>query len=681
MAGSTPVPYDPPPPDPADAAALLDAARASLWGPETTPVSETTRLGRAALQAARASGQGVLEAVAHFYALNHEIRRAAPAQAAQMLDAAIRRCRELHAPHAVNLLQLTRVTRLQRECRFVEAAQLISAVLEDTEGLHPAEIVLARVRDANICKALGRYDELFESSHRTLAEADQSRYAYTMAVARVNHGAALTETALDPQGALPPLQQAHELLLPRPVTVSWVVGLGNRIQALYMLGRYDEAYAAFTEGFAKPGALAMAPHAQAQTVLALIGVGRLDEAERWLGPERADAVTSMDVNELMHNRASRMRLLCAQRRFAEARDYAQATLEHTDPVNRDPTYVLAFHDLTRQACLGLGDAEGALRAAVASRKACRPVVRMSARARFLVDQLNAGLTGADALRPIDLSQLDALQRAVQARESEPDGDLRALAPAHGPAASLPPFVAYVAHELRNPIGGVVGMAELLMRTDLDERQRRFVKLMAGSADTLLLLVNDLLDLAKLESGRFEFKPSVTDVGPWLQDTVAPFVEQAGLKALALHTALDANVPAQLVFDGLRLRQVVANLLSNALKFTRQGQVDVSLRLLHMDAERRATVRLEVRDTGSGIPQAALGRLFQDFVQAHAGIAHTHGGTGLGLALCRQLVQRQGGRIGAESEEGVGSCFWFEITFEQPQPAGAAAGESAAPCAS
>ena len=229
---------------------------------------------------------------------------------------------------------------------------------------------------------------------------------------------------------------------------------------------------------------------------------------------------------------------------------------------------------------------------------------------------------------------------------------------------MPRFLAHVVHELRNPIGGMMGLSSLLLMSKLDDKQRRHTSAMQSSAHTLLQLVNDVLDLARLESGQFSLNPGPFELAPWLQEGLAPTVATGQLKGVAVSGQIDPALPARLVGDAMRLRQVLCNFLTNALKFTSTGSIQVRLRQAGIAPAGQVLLRLEVEDTGKGIATEALGRLFQEFVQADDTIARDHGGTGLGLALCRQLAERMGGQVGASSQPGMGSVFWLEVCLPQ-----------------
>lgn len=234
---------------------------------------------------------------------------------------------------------------------------------------------------------------------------------------------------------------------------------------------------------------------------------------------------------------------------------------------------------------------------------------------------------------------------------------------HGEQNPQPPnaatrLLAHVSHEMRNPLHGVLGMISLLQMSKLDPDQRRQLELADASARMALALCNDLLDLAKLDSSRLEIHVSPGDVRALLAQVVQTWSPQAQFKGLVLLCEADPSLPARLLFDRLRVQQVLVNLLANAVKFTRRGQVLLTAQwLIGADGGR---LRVEVRDTGIGITSQERDRLFQEFSQASSSVAAEFGGSGLGLALCRKLVVAMGGQIDVTSEAGRGSCFWFEL---------------------
>ncbi|MCA0243637.1 MAG: hypothetical protein LCI02_22595 [Proteobacteria bacterium] len=662
-----------------DAAGWLELARGQFFRGEGGADSDMARYGRAAAAAAQASGDVESEALAQFYIWHRAIVTATASDGERLLDAAVQQCRKLGVPRGLKLLRIARLGWLFAACRFVELDQLATRLLSDSDDLHPIERTQAMQYLAHTHLDLGRYDDFFALAEQSLTLADQTDNRYARAAVRINLAAALCEIALDPEAALALLEPVRELMLLDPIAPAWIVGLQNRVFALDMLGRHEEAYQAWETDMARPGAQALASRMPLLAALALLCVGRFDEAERALGGEPQDSNTRLRLQRLRNYRVYRLRALCGQQRWVEARDYARDCLDTADVMHLTPLHEMRLLDGLREACAALGDMPGALDAAIAARKACLPAVKRSSRARYLVEHLRAGRPGAETLRPIDLQRIEAMERAAESRYHHDIGQIaelkrqaQAAADADaGAAAKVPPFLAHVVHELRNPIGGVMGMAELLMRSPLDAKQRRFVEILRGSADTLLLLVNDVLDLAKLEVGRFQFQPTPVALEPWLRAAVEPYIVQAQLKSLALDWTLAPTLPAQLVFDELRLRQVLANLLSNAVKFTRTGRIDVAVGGAPGATPEHWRLRVEVRDTGRGIAPDAQARLFQEFVQADAGIGKAFGGTGLGLALCKQLVERQGGRIGVDSVPDQGSTFWFELELPVHPPASGA----------
>jgi CheY-like chemotaxis protein len=220
----------------------------------------------------------------------------------------------------------------------------------------------------------------------------------------------------------------------------------------------------------------------------------------------------------------------------------------------------------------------------------------------------------------------------------------------------------MSHELRTPLNAIIGMTELLERTRLDERQRGYVARVNDSAEALLAIINSILDLSKIEAGKLEIEVREFELEAVVGSVADVLGQQARLKALALHTYVDPMIPAVLRGDPDRLRQVLLNLVGNAIKFTERGQVVVRALPLEFTA-RHATIRFEIQDTGVGIPADAVPNLFQPFVQADSSMSRRFGGTGLGLSISKHLVELMEGEIGIQSQVAAGSLFWFTVRAE------------------
>ena len=271
-------------------------------------------------------------------------------------------------------------------------------------------------------------------------------------------------------------------------------------------------------------------------------------------------------------------------------------------------------------------------------------------------------THARRMAALDQMQKD-LEREKAARKKTEKDLIRVSKNAEQAMKIKDEFLANMSHEIRNPMNGIIGMMHVLKESHLTEDQLKYADIVYNSAQALLVIVNDILDLSKIEAGKLELDIRPFDLEIGIRDMVSLPELQARQKGIAFSSHIDPQVPRLLKGDIGRLRQIILNLIGNAVKFTESGSVSLAV-TLNFDEADRAGLHFSVEDTGIGIKDAKINRIFESFNQADVSTTKHFGGTGLGLSISRLLVEKMGGRIGVESVELVGSTFWFDLVFEK-----------------
>lgn len=613
------------------------------------------------MQAARAAGDAEAEAFGlALQALTRAARRGHESAAAlhELIASTRQRCEQLGCEPAAWLCDDAQARIEITANQLDEAHGRLQANLQ-RPGRNGRERYVTVLAMQRLAEHRGDFDEALRQSYALIELARGLGRPQLLTYAKFKL-ACLQLNLLDLEHGMPLHDEAQAAFEAAGITAMRSSNLNSQVLSNHFRRTPQAGYAVLQAWLALPEARdPNLRHMMATPIaLAYIGVGQLDEAEAAL--EAGEPMLEREWPDQVCMRIwVRGHLRCAQGRHAEARDMCQRFLdsgERTSPAN-----LLQLHSVIAQAREALGDFQGALLATRQAMAAMAPMVGNSTRAHYQSIQIERQLAGAPATPERDAQRLEALQRAVENEERETQRRIeesRAPAPAAAPDPQRR-FVAQVSHEMRSQLNGLLGMTSLLMMSELDERQSRYVSLARSSAQNLLELANDILDLAKLEAGRFELELKYFSLRELLAEVVGLFEGAAQAKGVALHCALRPEVADVRHGASLRLRQVLTNLVSNALRFTDQGSVRIQI-----DELANGHLRFEVVDSGVGLGDGAAQRLFNEFVQEQG----HRGGTGLGLALCRQLVHHMGGEIGVASTPGRGSTFWFELPLAEASAA-------------